>query len=135
MDEDLREAARALRGQLPELVGDRADEYDAVLRDLLVRATTEEEEAVDEQFLSLVQGSPVLHEWVASLLSDEHLRPPHAQPSTERGYTPLPGHGAPVDAQRYACPVDGNFVWYRPFIGVPVPTCPDHGTPLVRQDV
>jgi hypothetical protein len=29
----------------------------------------------------------------------------------------------PIAAARYNCPVCGNYVWYRPDVGTPVPRC------------
>lgn len=34
-------------------------------------------------------------------------------------------------ADMYVCP-SGDHTWYRPDVGIPVPVCPTHRTPLVR---
>jgi hypothetical protein len=89
---------------------------------------------IAESALALEPGAGQL-ERRQGVLEDGRHRPPHLQTVTERSLEPLPGTAAPVAAQRYACPVDGNYVWYRAFVGVPVPTCPDHdGVALVRED-
>lgn len=30
----------------------------------------------------------------------------------------------PIAAARYNCPVRGDYVWYRPDVGTPIPRCP-----------
>ena len=68
----------------------------------------------------------------AEVLGDALYRPPEVRALVERGIEPLPGIGEPVDAQKYVCAVDGNFVWWRTSVGVPIPKCPDHNAVLVR---
>jgi hypothetical protein len=133
MDAHLREAARLLRPALGDLVGAGAADYDQRVRSLLERGAAGED--VDDDLAEVLTRSPEVQAWVASVLEDPEHRPPHLQAVTERSYQGPPGKAAPVAAQRYACPVDGDYVWYRPFVGVPVPACPDHdGVVLVRQD-
>ena len=53
----------------------------------------------------------------------EH-RPPYHQPGYRtRGTASPAGDAMPVAAARYNCPVCGNYVWYRPDVGTPVPRC------------
>ena len=47
------------------------------------------------------------------------------------GYQRLEGTGIRPPAQRYVCPVNGNYVWFQPFVGVPIPQCLDHAVVLV----
>jgi hypothetical protein len=57
--------------------------------------------------------------------------PPDAVMVAERGIEALPGRGQPIDADRFECPVDGMFVFYRRHVGQPVPPCRDHRVALV----
>ena len=51
-------------------------------------------------------------------------RPPYYQPGYRtRGTASPPGDVMPIAAARYNCPVCGNYVWYRPDVGTPVPRC------------
>lgn len=127
-DEVVLDVARLVRFYLPDLVGVEAVSYDARLRQLLEQADTGID--VSAEIVTVLQQSSGLQAWVAQVLQDDMHRPPELQPLTERGLD-LPGEPTPVDAQRYSCPVDGNFVWYRPFVGVPVISCPDHHVLLV----
>jgi hypothetical protein len=129
MDEKVVDVARIVRSYLPELVGDKASVYDGQLRILLDRAI--EGQDVEDELYSVLTRSPAVHAWVAQVLqNDEHL-PPELQPVTELAYQALAGRGVPPDAQRYVCPVDGNWVWFRPFVGVQIPQCVDHSVVLV----
>jgi len=51
-------------------------------------------------------------------------RPPYYQPGyLTRGTASPLGDVMPIAAARYNCPVCGNYVWYRPDVGTPVPRC------------
>ncbi|MFJ3922026.1 hypothetical protein [Streptomyces sp. NPDC090022] len=138
MDEGLLEAARAVRPYLNDLVGDGAQDCDRRLAGLLARARAGQD--VSAELLATLTAAPALAEWTAAVRVDPRHRPPRVRVEAERaagdgGYTPLPSPhgGSPVDAQRYVCAVDGDFVWWRIAVGVPLGHCPDHpGVPLVR---
>ena len=49
---------------------------------------------------------------------------------SERGFTPPPGEPEPMSDQKYMCPMC-DYVWYRPSVGMYIPTCPTHDYPLV----
>ncbi|HEU5387554.1 MAG TPA: hypothetical protein VFV73_16775 [Streptosporangiaceae bacterium] len=136
MDEQILEVARSIRPHLPRLIGAEADECDRRLVELLRQAAAGAD--VGEAILELLTRQPATYSWAAAALADERHRPPDVQRAyrgpVTRGYSPLPNPlGADlVDAERYACPVDGNFVWWRISVGDQVPTCRDHpGTTLV----
>jgi hypothetical protein len=124
---DLIEVARAIRVYLNDLV-DQPAQIDARLVDLLQRS--QHGENVDEE-LGLLLGEDYLVDWVATFL--EHGMPPDVVVDSERGIEPLPGRGAPVRTDRFVCPVDGNFVFYRRHVGQRVPPCPDDGATLVVE--
>jgi hypothetical protein len=51
-------------------------------------------------------------------------RPPYYQTGYRtRGTASPAGDAMPIAAPRYNCPVCGNYVWYRPDVGTPVPRC------------
>jgi hypothetical protein len=46
-------------------------------------------------------------------------------------YSGLPGDPPPAYSGKFGCP-NGDYVWYRPTSGTPVPACPTHGVALNR---
>lgn len=130
MSTALLEVARTIRPYLQSLLGDKAAAVDRELSTLLEASATGT--AVDEQIAEILHRSPATADWAAQMLADAHLRPPELQRVVERSIVPLPGQGEPVGAERYICPVDRNYVWWRRSVGQPIPTCPDHDVSLVR---
>ena len=61
-------------------------------------------------------------------------RPPYHQPGclTRSGTASPLGDVMPIAATRYNCPVCGNYVWYRPDVGTPVPPCKTDHVLLTR---
>jgi len=137
MDDQVIDVARSIRPYLPTLVGDEAARYDRRLVELLRDAGAGAD--VTGAILEVLMGSPATHNWAASMLADERHLPPDLQMARERssaadsGYSPLPGSygGDPVNTEKYVCPVDGNFAWWRILVGQPVPMCPDHPTTML----
>jgi hypothetical protein len=127
MDEELAEAARAIRPYLGELVGDAAARFDSEIADLLEAAGSGHD--VMTRLWSLLTSTAATESWTAEVLSDPLHRPPPLQSAVRRGYEPLPGVGAPVPASKYTCP-HGDYIWYRPATGMPVPRCPTHDSVL-----
>jgi hypothetical protein len=121
-------AVRAIRYYLPNLVGDdRAAKLDAKLV-VRLREARDPSAAVE-----LLSADPATQTWLADFF--ETGMPPEIIQHLERGgdFADLPGHAAPIGADRYVCPVDGLYEWYRVEVSEKVPDCPDHpGTALVR---
>jgi hypothetical protein len=113
-------AVRGIRPYLPELLGDRATAMDTTLQQLL-----HDPDGTDD-CIALLETDPATQAWLADFF--ETGLPPDIAPRLERGagYAPLPGHGVPRGPQRYTCPVDRNYDWYRVEITDPVPDCRDH---------
>jgi len=128
MDEPLLDVARSIRPYLPELLGDRAEECDRQLARLLSDAAAGAD--VSPAIAEVLAEHPPALDWAARVLEDDLHRPPDLQPYAERSID-LPGEARPVHARRYECPVDGNYVWWRRSVGVPVRSCPEHGVQLV----
>jgi hypothetical protein len=91
-----------------------------------------------EEILDLLARVSSTHDWAAEALADPAHRPPELTAPVERaldgGYSTLPNPAGSdaVDADKYVCPVDGNFAWWRIWVADTVPTCPDHpGSALV----
>lgn len=148
MDERILETARSIRPYLPELVGPGASEFDRQLVELIkaapVRASDQDEDAdraLAARVLALLTSTPATHAWAATVLADEEQLPPQVRrlrsrtAAAEGGYASLPNpHGGDaVAAQKYVCPVDGAFVWWRISAGDPVRTCPDHPDQPLRR--
>lgn len=126
MDENILDVARTIRAYLPGLLGGKAEPYDRELSALLAEARAGVD--VEGRLVDLLTRSPVTHAWAARVLEDPRHRPPELQLAGDRGVglPGLPGDPQPVDAVRYSCPLDHDFVWWRIFVGDPVPHCRYH---------
>lgn len=138
MDDDaVIEAARAIRPYLDRLANPRAtaDELDRHLADALNGSS--DRPAAARRLRILLEEQEDTAWFLAEVLADApHCRPPYHQPRYRRrqGGIPAPaGDPGLVDAVRYACP-HGDYVWYRPEVGTPVPHCPTHHIPLTGRD-
>lgn len=129
------EAARAVRPYLAALTGPRAGALDAKLAQGLAASHAGQDATA---FLrTVLESDDVTSAFLEAVLADapKH-RPPDLQPANPRG-APAdtgmqlpPGDVGPVlHAGKWACPL-GDYVWYRPAIGTPVPPCPTHGPGL-----
>jgi hypothetical protein len=119
-------AARAVRGHLPALAGQRAAALDRELARLLELARRGQ--AVEEQLLAVLEGDQRVHRWVAGFLGRGGPPPADGQATRTAGNSPpgLPDLVAPLF---YACP-EADFDWYAADVGEPVPSCPTHRRPL-----
>ncbi|MCZ4587711.1 hypothetical protein O4328_29155 [Rhodococcus opacus] len=129
MDEGIWEAARSVRPYLVELVGPAvALAVDAELSELLTCTTGDEDiEHRLREVLDAREGTSVFLERVLDDLPV--FRPPRVVAAETTRFGGLPGQPLPVPADKFRCP-QGDYVWYRPEVGVPVPQCPTHGSPL-----
>ncbi|MFI6732057.1 hypothetical protein ACIBI9_03920 [Nonomuraea sp. NPDC050451] len=80
-------------------------------------------EPVDEEFLGFLSRHPSLRGRAAELADSE----------SSRGVQPPPGPGRAPMPPRYVCPQDG-YEWFHLDLAKPVPTCPNDGAPLVRDE-
>lgn len=143
MDPDIQDVARSIRPYLPKLLGDESADYDQRLVALLVRSAQGAD--TDDALLDLLTSKPDIHTWASAMLEDERHLPPDVKQEVERrlppdvrqeverglpdaGFSPLanPYGGDPVDAEKFVCPRDGNYAWWRVSVGMQVPTCRDH---------
>jgi hypothetical protein len=133
MDDGVLESARAIRPYLEDLVGPGAHELDERIAGLLAAAARGEDVSTD--LWTLLESDEATSAFLEAVLADAPVyRPPAVQPDfrrrSDRTYQPLAGDVAPVmHAGKFACP-RGDYVWYRPAVGVPVPSCPTHGLRL-----
>jgi hypothetical protein len=123
-EDNLREAARSIRPHLRNLVGDRdSTALDVKLAEILQQA--EQGTDVGSAVQQLLTQRDETRAWLQLFLETGTI------PSTTRGFSPLPGTSHPHPGTKFVCP-DGDYVWYRPFVGVPVPECPTHRKQLVK---
>jgi hypothetical protein len=113
MDNDLLELARTIRPYLPDLVAEQAPGYDRQIASLLSLANSGAD--VSDQVTEILTRAPAIRNWIGLVIEDDLRRPPEFQGreealQAERGFDPLPGSGEPIDAQKYICPEDGNYV-------------------------
>ncbi|OHV29151.1 MULTISPECIES: hypothetical protein [Pseudofrankia] len=134
-DDGVAEAARAIRPYLDELIGPRAAAgLDRQLADTLLGPADPAERT--RRLRDLLDTNPTTSRFLMEVLTDPpHFRPPYQQPHyhhrTAGSGSPL-GDPSPATADRYTCP-HGDYVWYRPDVGTPVPTCKTHQTQLTRS--
>jgi hypothetical protein len=121
------EAARAIRGYLPDLL----DGPDAVSVDAALAAVLGSSSPDGVRILEVLRLRPATRDWLVAFL--ETGLPPDLAPPTEKAFAPLPGSGGHVDATRYRCPVADDYIWYRRSVGLPVPRCPTCHVPLVAR--
>ena len=130
MDEVISDVARAIRPHLGELLGSDAKAVDDQLVGLLRRGRAGQ--AVDDAIVAVFEARPRLRNWAASMLADSQHLPPDVQLIRERGgdavlsSLPNPNGGGVIAGRKFACPVDGDFVWWRTAVGQPIKRCPDH---------
>jgi hypothetical protein len=138
-EQDVLEAARALRPRLPELVGEDAARVDAELERLLALADTGQ--PVKLELLSLFAERDPTRRWAHERLEpSSRLR--GLDPPGGSSYARLPGDpqlsAQPLAAPalparpRYACPTCGWGPWRRFSAADQIPNCPDDGARLVE---
>ncbi len=117
--------ARAIRPYLSRLVGNDWQAIDGQIGRLLERAESGDE--VDAELTELIDATPATQAW-----ADKFLNRSAPKRRVQRSFQPLPGDATPIMAQRFVCP-EGDYVWYRPSVGTPIPRCPTHNLLLVRE--
>lgn len=122
---DVTDMARAIRPYLSSLVGNDAPAIDRQIGTLLERAESGDE--VDVELAELIDAAPATQAW-----ADQFLNRPAPERRAQRSFQPLPGDATPIMAQRYVCP-EGDYVWFRPSVGTPIPRCPTHNLILIRE--
>jgi hypothetical protein len=122
-EEHVLAAARTIRSVLHGLSPSTAEDLDSQVAELLARAKTGER--VGAGIIDVLSKQDATRSWMQFFLATGSPRP------LSRGFQHLPGDPKPVPGTKFECP-DGDFTWYRPFVGVPVPQCPTHKKPLVQ---
>jgi hypothetical protein len=120
-EQEVLNAARAIRPHLPDLVGDDAVEVDGQLQHLLARS--EAGETVKIAILRVLSQRNATRQWANDLLK---------VPQRDRSYEGLPGKVQMVSVPRYICPKGDGTPWYRFSVGDQVPLCPNHRIPLIE---
>jgi len=123
---ELLDAARSIREALPEL-GYTADAPVATrLDDLIGRMAGGE--AVENDLFEVLTAHEPLRRRLDELLPDVDPE----KGGGGQGFHELPGHGEPVDAQYFVCPL-GDYRYPVLEVGEAVPPCPVHRVPLVAE--
>ena len=126
-EEDVLEAARAIRPFLAQLVGDvAAPEVDSYLADRLGAAAAGQR--VSDEILGSLRAASATRRWWLDFLATG------LPPEVTRYHDPtrsasIPGRGEIVSPLRYQCP-QGDYVWYRIGVTQGVPVCPTHDVRL-----
>lgn len=117
----IRQAADAIRPELPDLLGEQAPLVDAQLAEL--SAAADRGELVEPEILATLSRYDATRNRLRELLGPDWAL-------TEKLAAPA-GPGSPVTAPRFSCPL-GDYTWSRREVGEPVPQCPTHNLPLMR---
>lgn len=79
---------------------------------------------VGGEIKAMLARHPYLNEWIAQLLEDPGLLPPHLQQRKVREYEPLGIPRSPVMSPKYTCATEGCAgVWYMTSAGERIPCC------------
>lgn len=128
MENDLIIVAKTIRPYLSTLAKEQAIEYDKKIAHLLEERGRGKN--INEALSELFSSSPKMQNWTDKVRQDPLHRPPELQEQPLGNIGPYRG-GMPVNAQKYECPVDRNYVWWRQRVGDFVPQCPNHHVPLI----
>ncbi|HIP96621.1 MAG TPA: hypothetical protein EYH32_05325 [Anaerolineae bacterium] len=122
-EEAILECARTIRAYLPRLLSDQEQVHalDAQLADYIRRRKAGEFTSV--LITEALRQNPATRQWMQKFLNAENEG---TIESRLRQFTPIAGDPDFIPAQRYACPVDCDTVWYRQFEGEPIPICRTH---------
>ena len=124
-------AAKALVDNAPEIFGASAvpEALLADLAPLIVAASGSDEPArrAANRIVETVSKNDVARDWMRTELVG------HVEGGGQlRIFEQIPGASGTIHADAYVCP-QGDYTWYLPMVGVPVPVCPTHNVALVRQ--
>lgn len=126
----IRHVACAVRPYLAELVGPSAERIDRELGELLNGG------AGDEAILVVFEAHDELTAFYEAVMDDAPVyRPPKVRAVQLRegtSFSPVPGDPVPVPPDRFQCPA-GDYIWFRPSVGVALPRCPTHDIPVVPR--
>ena len=101
-----------------------AADVDAELAGLLADAAGGED--VEGRLRAVMEAHEATHVFLERVLEDAPgFRPPRVVSELTIRYSGLPGDPSPVQADKFRCPY-GDYVWYRPEVGVPAEHCPTH---------
>ena len=123
-DEGIREAARAIRPYLNDLVGPaNAESFDRRISDQLTGRG--DQTAIAVRLRTIFEEQPDTAWFLSRVLADKpYYRPPYHQSSYQRGIVSPPGDPGVVHADRYACP-RGDYVLVPTRHRRPCPGMPD----------
>lgn len=139
--DDVIQAAREIKGQLPLLLGEiKAQSVAFQLADLLAKADSGQ--AVDDQILELLTDESVTRRWLDARLNRPDDASVDVETEATRGFQSFPGMQPPPGQQtflnsayRYHCPVSGcKFFWDRIDSTEPMRPCPIHDCELVTSN-
>lgn len=119
-------AAKTIRQFLPQLLGEQAEAVDQELADLIIRCQAGE--PLENQITNLLASHDATRKWMRDFMANGSP-PPTRGPGYE--HNQLPGL-AFVGAPKYVCP-HGDYIWHHIDSSDPIPTCPTHDCPLVRE--
>jgi plasmid stabilization system protein ParE len=131
-DAGVLEAARAIRPYLGDLIGPaKAEMMDRRIADQLNGPAAET--GVAGRLRAVLEEQEDTAWFLSRVLADApRYRPPYQQSAYQRDIASPAGDPGLVEADRYACP-RGDYIWYQPEVGTPIPPCPTHHMPLTRS--
>jgi hypothetical protein len=122
-EKPIREAAATIRPFLDHLVGQPEA---AVLDSRLAELLCLDDREVDPEIRKTLSQYDKTRDWLQVFLDAGTILP------AGRGYQPLPAPVSSIPGDKFICPKKNDYIWYRPFVGVPIPNCPTHKISLQR---
>lgn len=130
-DEDLFEAARTIRSELPDLLApETAKSLDNRLAELLNQVPFDLRDlhyetisAIATQIEEYLNTHESTKTWLQSFLID-------SSNNQRKSFEALPGNASYVATDKYICP-HGDYRWSRRSVGQPIPRCPTHNLSLI----
>ncbi len=126
--QEILDAARTIRPELPTLIAADAQTVDAQIADLLRRADAGE--PVHNAILQLLAQHEQTRQWMDAYLAVDNQA---KRLRVMRTYRQPGGDPDPIDAERYVCPVACDTVWWKQFAGEEIPDCETHKIRLVSE--
>jgi hypothetical protein len=116
-DDEIIEAAQAIRPYLAELGVTDGPRFDSQIADVIA-GVSEGRLKIDKLFLLLTSRDEI-REWCRHFLENKH------PPAVTRLLASAGSNLHPIRFEKFGCP-KGDYIWFRASLGEPLPSCPTH---------
>lgn len=122
--EEIVAGVQALLPRLPDLLGGEAEDMRHELHTLLVQLQAGQK--TEAQVLAVLDRQASTRQWFAEYIQSQPDEPERLRPQDK-----LPDLPVASTIPLFRCP-QGDYEWFRPVLGIPIPLCPFHHVPLVQ---